>query len=222
MKEILLSMITAAVYAVFLRNLLFSGGLGTTEVIRAAQRNSEIALTALLVSLFSAAAGVVSRLVAVALFTERVIGRIPHWRFSVHNLPYAWLTLLFALILLALYLLVCGVIALLPIKSKRLLHKRMGMSVLNTLVMAVPLLSFRMGYMARGMPHAIGIPHVVGMGLGAGLAFLIVTMLVNSGMHILQQNKAIPSMFTGVPATLIYTGLLALAFTGFTGEILFQ
>jgi len=29
-------------------------------------------------------------------------------------------------------------------------------------------------------------------------------------------------MFTGVPAALIYTGLLALAFTGFQGKILFQ
>jgi Na+-translocating ferredoxin:NAD+ oxidoreductase RnfA subunit len=36
-------------------------------------------------------------------------------------------------------------------------------------------------------------------------------------MYILQQNKAIPPMFSGVPATLIYTGLLALAFTGFAG-----
>ncbi|MDR2752755.1 MAG: hypothetical protein LBB50_00410 [Oscillospiraceae bacterium] len=80
-------------------------------------------------------------------------------------------------------------------------------------VMAVPLLTYRLG---ENMPSTIG------MGLGAGLAFLIVSLLVNSGLHILHKNKAIPSMFSGVPAALIYMGLLALAFMGFTGEILFQ
>ena len=73
MKEIIvsaiLSMFTAASYAVFLRNLMFSGGLGATEVLRAAQRNSEILMSSLLVSLFSgAAAGLcfeASRLLAI-------------------------------------------------------------------------------------------------------------------------------------------------------------
>ena len=203
-KEISLSMLTAAGYAVFLRNLIFSGGLGGAEVLRAAQRNSEILLSSLLVTLFSTASAVVCR-----ALVSPVLGLLPSWLM----MEYAWLALLFGGVLLGLYLLACGTIALLPLKSKRLLLKRMGMSVLNTLVMSVPLLIFRLGW---NMPRAIG------MGLGAGAAFLIVALLVNSGMHILQQNEAIPPMFAGVPATLIYTGLLALAFTGFTGEVLFQ
>jgi len=199
-REIILSTLTAAIYAVFLRNLIFSGGLGGTEVIRAAQRNSEILLTSLLVSLFSAGTAVICRLLAPFL-PARVTAE------------YAWLAMLFGGVLLGLYLLACGGIALLAGRRAPLLLKRMGMSALNTLVMSAPLLIFRLGW---NMPRAIG------MGLGAGAAFLIVSLLVNSGMHILQQNKAIPPMFVGVPATLIYTGLLALAFTGFTGEVLFQ
>jgi len=200
MKDILLSMLTAASYAVFLRNLLFSGGLGTSEVLRAAQRNSEILLSSLLVSLFSTGAAVVCRLAAAPL--------------AIFN--YAWLALLYGAALLALYLLTCVVIVLLPHKlapHRPILLRRIGMSALNTIVMGVPLLAHRMG---ESLPGAIG------MGLGAGVAFLVVAMLINSGLHILQQNKAIPPMFTGVPAALIYTGLLALAFTGFKGEILFQ
>ena len=199
-KDILLSMVTAASYAVFLRNLLFSGGLGASEVLRAAQRNSEILLSSLLVSLFSAAAAGLSYLVAAPLAI----------------FDYAWRAALYGGVLLALYLITCAVTALLPRKIahyKPILLKRIGMSALNTIVMGVPLLAYHMG---ESLPNAIG------MGLGAGVAFLVVTMLINSGLHILQQNKAIPPMFTGVPAALIYTGLLALAFTGFSGKILFQ
>jgi len=201
MTEIFLSMITAAIYAVFLRNLIFSGGLGASEVLRAAQRNSELLMTSVLVSLFSTATAVVCKLLPL----ERMLSR--------PDLPYAWRAAIFGCVLLVLYLAVCGVTALTKFKLKRLMLKRIGMSALNNLVMAVPLLMYRAGD---------SLPRAIGMGLGTGVAFLIVALLVNSGLHILQQNKAIPPMFSGVPAALIYTGLLALAFTGFTGEVLFQ
>ena len=213
MNEIMM-MFTAAVYAVFLRNLLFSGGLGTSEMIRAAERNSEIMLTSMLISGFSMATAAISRGATVLINSQRdVAGGFFHWRFSIFTLPYTWYAAIYGVILLSLYLLVNLTIALLPLKHKRILHKRMGMSVLNTLVMSVPLLVYREG---KDLLFALG------LGLGAGVAFYIVTMLVNSGMFLLHENKAIPPMFTGVPATLIYTGLLALAFTGFTGKILFQ
>jgi len=201
MTEILLSMVTAAIYAVFLRNLIFSGGLGASEVLRAAQRNSELLMTSILVSVFSTATAVICRFLPV----DRLLSRVAY--------PYAWRAALFGAVLLALYLVACTGIAFSPFKVKRLLLKRMGMSVLNNLVMAVPLLMYRAGD---------SLPRAVGMGIGAGVAFMAVALLINSGLHILRQNKAIPPMFTGVPAALIYTGLLALAFTGFTGEVLFQ
>jgi len=209
MNEIM-ALATAAVYAVFLHNLLFSGGLGASEMIRAARRNSEIMLTSVLISLFGAATALIGLSVTRLIGAQRdVAGDLFHMRFSIYTMPYVWHAAIFALILLVLYVIVNVVIMFLPLRHKRILHKRMGMSVLNTLVMGVPLLLFRQGniYMGRA----------VGMALGAGVAFFIVTMLINSGMHILQQNKAIPPMFSGVPATLIYTGLLALAFTGFAG-----
>ena len=203
--DVWLSLFTAASYAVFMRNLLFSGGLGASEVLRAAQRNSEILMSSLLVSLFSTAAAGISYAAAMRLPAELL-----------SNFHYAYRAAFYGGILLLLYLAVCGTIALLPQRlahRKPLLLKRMGMSALNTIVMGVPLLAHLTG---ESLPGAIG------MGIGAGIAFLVVTMLINSGLHILQQNKAIPPMFTGVPAALIYTGLLALAFTGFKGQVLFQ
>ncbi|MDR0531617.1 MAG: hypothetical protein LBG83_06095 [Oscillospiraceae bacterium] len=199
MKDVIMVIITAAIYAVFLHNLVFSGGLGASEVLRAAQRNSEPLMTSVMVSLFTTALAVICRLLESAWLQNT-------------KLAYAWRAAVYGGVLLALYIVVCVVIASLPLRIKRLLLKRIGMSALNSVVMAVPLLIFRAG---ENLSWAIG------MGLGAGVAFFLVTLLINSGLHILQQNKAIPPVFSGVPAALIYTGLLALAFTGFTAEALF-
>jgi len=213
MRELTM-LLMGGIYAVFTQNLLFSGGVGASEMIRAARRNSEIMLTSILISLFSAVTAALSVGAALLIGGQRETVSILHWRYMIFSaqypsLHYVWHAAIFALILLVLYVLVNVVIKFLPIKHKRIMHKRMGMSVLNALVMSVPLIIFRRGY--------VEIWPAIGWGLGAGVAFYCVTMLINSGMYILQQNKAIPAMFTGVPATLIYTGLLALAFTGFAG-----
>ncbi len=197
--EQLRAMFTAGLYAVFLYNLVFSGGLGATEVIRAAKKNGGLLIFSLLISFFSSATAVVCRLLIV-------------WFPHLEELEFQWRVLLFGGVLLALYLLTGTVITLVRFRAQAYLLKYLGMAVLNTLVMAVPLLSFQLGY---------NLPRAIAMGIGAGLAFAIASLLINSGMLLLQQNKAIPVMFTGVPATLIYTGLLALAFTGFTGSSIF-
>lgn len=213
----LMAILNGAIYAVFLHNLLFSGALGASEMLRAAQRNSEIVLTSLLISAFSVLSALLNLGVSAWLTNQRDIIDWLTWRYAMFStqlpgLPYVWHALIFATILLLLYLLVNLVVHFLPTgKQKILLHKRVGAAALNTLVISVPLLLFRQANTSLGF--------AVGMGLGAGVAFYVVTLLVNSGMHVLRQNKAIPTQFSGVPATLIYTGLLALAFTGFAGGL---
>ena len=120
--NIILSMLTAALYAVFLKNLLFSGGLGASEVIRAAQRNSEILMTSLLVSLFSAAAGGIGVAIRNSVFAKRYYaqGALFQGRFGLFSLPYTWLALIYSLVLLALYLVACGVISLIPFKRRHI------------------------------------------------------------------------------------------------------
>ena len=198
-REQLSAMLTAGLYAVFLYNLVFSGGLGATEVIRAAKKNGGMATFALLISIFSMLAAAVCRLLVV-------------WFPNLTDLDFQWRVLLFGGVLLGIYLFVGTVISLVRFKYQAYLLKYMGMAILNTLVMAVPLLSFQLGY---------DLPRAIAMGFSAGVAFLGASLLINSGMLLLQQNKSIPVMFTGVPATLLYTALLALAFTGFTGASLF-
>ena len=57
----------------------------------------------------------------------------------------------------------------------------------------------------------------IGFGLGSGLGYLLAVMLVTEAQNRLR-SKAIPEAFRGLPITLIYVGVLALAIYGFTGH----
>ena len=57
----------------------------------------------------------------------------------------------------------------------------------------------------------------LGFGLGSGLGYLLAVMLVTEADRRLR-SEAIPEAFRGLPLTLIYIGVLALAIYGFTGH----
>ena len=57
----------------------------------------------------------------------------------------------------------------------------------------------------------------LGFGLGSGLGYLLAVKLVTEAGNRLR-SKAIPEAFRGLPITLIYIGVLALAIYGFTGH----
>ena len=57
----------------------------------------------------------------------------------------------------------------------------------------------------------------IGFGIGSGLGYLLAVMLVTEAQNRLR-SRAIPEAFRGLPITLIYIGVLALAIYGFTGH----
>ena len=57
----------------------------------------------------------------------------------------------------------------------------------------------------------------IGFGLGSGLGYLLAVVLVTEAGNRLR-SRAIPEAFRGLPITLIYIGVLALAIYGFTGH----
>lgn len=57
----------------------------------------------------------------------------------------------------------------------------------------------------------------IGFGLGSGLGYLLAVMLVTEAQNRLR-SRAIPEAFRGLPITLLYVGVLALAIYGFTGH----
>ena len=57
----------------------------------------------------------------------------------------------------------------------------------------------------------------LGFGLGSGIGYVLAVLLVTEARHRLR-SKAIPRAFRGLPITLVYIGVLALAIYGFTGH----
>ena len=53
--------------------------------------------------------------------------------------------------------------------------------------------------------------------LGSGLGYVLAVLLVTEARHRLR-SRAIPKAFRGLPITLVYIGVLALAIYGFTGH----
>ncbi len=57
----------------------------------------------------------------------------------------------------------------------------------------------------------------LGFGLGSGLGYVLAVLLVTEARHRLR-SRAIPKAFRGLPITLVYIGVLALAIYGITGH----
>ena len=57
----------------------------------------------------------------------------------------------------------------------------------------------------------------LGFGFGSGLSYLLAVLLVTEARHRLR-SRTIPAAFRGLPITLVYIGVLALAIYGFTGH----
>ena len=73
------------------------------------------------------------------------------------------------------------------------------------------------GWFALLLTQSFTLEQSMGFGLGSGLGYLLAVMLVTEADHRLR-SEAIPEAFRGLPITLVYVGVLALAIYGFTGH----
>jgi Na+-transporting NADH:ubiquinone oxidoreductase subunit NqrE len=68
-----------------------------------------------------------------------------------------------------------------------------------------------------GDTSASTISGIIGLAVGACLGFTLLTFIVDEGIERLD-NPDMPDAFRGMPATLVYIGILALALMGFTSD----
>jgi Na+-translocating ferredoxin:NAD+ oxidoreductase subunit A len=190
-------LLSVALYTIFIQNLVFSGGYGASEAVRMAAKPRRFLLFACFIAYFSISTS----------FVSRTLDLIP----AVNARGDAFHTFLFVLVLLAVYI-VTALILLVFLGAEPKFLSLLGISALNTLVLAVPFINRRAAYTFT---------ESLGAGLGAGLAFILAVALIGSGLQRLSQNKDIPKAFQGAPAMFIYVALLSLAFTGFSGGSLF-
>ena len=189
-----MDMMIVALYAALLQNIVLCGAYGITEALRVAAKPQSIVKMSLFVLFFSVAGNAASA--AINLLPE-----VQEASDTVH-------LVLFTGVVFVLYLLMVLIFKF-GFKASNGFLRRIGAAAFNTLVIPLPLLSYRSAY---------SVPEAVGVGLGAGAAFLIAAVLLSFGMSRIARSKRMPAAFRGIPALLLYTALLSLAFMGFSGE----
>ncbi|MBR2954114.1 MAG: hypothetical protein IKC45_07010 [Clostridia bacterium] len=195
--NIFLNLLSAALYVMLFQNLIFNGGYGLSEAVRMSAKPRQLLPMAVFITLFST---VISALcVLIDLFPV------------IHNLNEIYHALIYVGILLVVYIIAMIIANIIP-KVQPATKRRIGIAAFNTLVLAMPLINYR---------SAFNIVESIGAGLGAGLAYIIAVILINSGLKKLDTITTIPKAFKGTPAIFIYTALLSLAFTGISGTSVF-
>ena len=76
-----------------------------------------------------------------------------------------------------------------------------------------------LGTMLIVSTQSLTLAQAIGFALGSGVGYYLAVVLVAEGQRRLR-NRRIPMSFRGLPITLLYLGMLALAIYGFTGHTL--
>lgn len=195
--NIFLNLLSAALYVMLFQNLIFNGGYGLSEAVRMSAKPRQLLPMAVFITLFST---VISALCVLIDFFP-----------VIHNLNEIYHALIYVGILLVVYIIAMIIANIIP-RVQPATKRRIGIAAFNTLVLAMPLINYR---------SAFNVVESIGAGLGAGLAYIIAVILINSGLKKLDTITTIPKAFKGTPAIFIYTALLSLAFTGISGTSVF-
>lgn len=192
-----LTLFQTALYLIFVQNLVFNGGYGSSEALRMSAKPKRFVVFSLMIAFYSTVTALLCRVLD-SMEPMKSMGNAEH-------------IALFGGVLAVLYFVTV-------ILSKIILHPNqkffntLGVAALNTMVFAVPLINRQAGFTLW---------QSIGTGLGSGLAFILALHLVNIGLRRLENNRDIPPSFRGTPAVFLYVAMLSLAFAGLSGQALF-
>lgn len=189
-------MVTTALLALTAENLLFSGGVGFSRALRAARRPSSVLSCSLFVTLFSLGSAGAGALLNPHLAGSRGEFLRPAVFAAAAALMYLAAACLLRRLAPAFYGRNAGPLAL---------------SAANTVVVAMPWVQQIFG---------LGLSQAAAYALGTGVSFFLASLVLSCAMKTCS-NPDMPEAFSGLPAALLYVGILSLAFTGFTGGRVF-
>lgn len=190
-------LLSASIYAIFVQNLIFSGGYGLSEAIRMAAKPKRLASAAGMIVWFSTVTSVICSLLENFSFIAQLNN-------SLHFVLYV-------AVLTAVYFLTCAV-TLIVLRPGKKLMTNFGIAALNTLVLSIPLINHR---------SVSTLWESIGTGFGSGIAFIIASVLISAGFSKISKNKKIPKAFKGSPALFMYAAMLSLTFMGLSGSGVF-
>ncbi len=193
----LVTFLETALYMIFVQNLVFSGGYGSSEAIRMSAKPKRFVPFSIMITYFS----------TLTAFVCRLLDNID----AIDSLGLGFHTLIFGAVLVVIFIvtvLLCKIL----LSPNQKFYSTISIAALNTLVFAVPLINRQAGF---------SLIQSVGTGIGSGLSFIIALFLINTGLRRLENNTNIPPLFKGTPAVFLYVAMLSIAFAGLSGRSLF-
>lgn len=194
MSGMFLRMALAALLALTAENVLFSGGMGFSRALRAARRPGSIAVFSLFVTAFS----LVSALAG--FWLNPLLSDQPNLRPAVLTAAAA-----------AAYLIAAAALRFLLPDFYSRWSQVLALAAVNTAVLALPYVQ---------QLYSFSLSQTVGFALGTGAAFFLASLILLNALRVCA-NPDMPDSFSGLPAMLIYVGILSMAFAGFTGGKVF-
>nr|WP_319489538.1 Rnf-Nqr domain containing protein [uncultured Caproiciproducens sp.] len=195
--NVFVQMILTALLAVTTENILFAGGIGFSHVLRAGRKPKTLGLYSVLVALFT----------LISMLAGFLLGPFVAGSDTLIVLRPA----VFALCAAVAYIATAFLAKTFFSQFYRKYGQLLSPAAINTVVLSMP-------YVLKSFK--LTLTDAVGFALGTGLAFFLAA-LVFSRTSESCENADMPKAFSGLPAVLIYVGILSMAFAGFTGGKLF-
>ena len=198
MKDVLQSLFQFFVYAVlavFAQNAVFTRALGVSRLTKIVEDGSDswtLGILLCCVQLISAPLG---------YWANDLIGAFAY-RSAVRPL------VMVACSGVAFFLVLGAVVALRSAVNARAAVAALPMATFNTCVLGTLLVSESQNF---------NFPQTMGFALGSGLGYMLAIQVVAEGKRKLDDQR-VPVIFRGLPVTLLYIAILALAIYGFTGH----
>ena len=184
-----------AMLAVFAQNAVFTRALGVSRLV---QLVGDERTNSLLFGL----------LLCVTQFLVAPVGWLAGGWAASFGLPASFRPLVYMACIAVVSGVEMALLYLLRLPWKRQLLRILPLAALNSCVLGTLLL---------GRTQNFTLTQALGFGLGSGVGYLMAVLLVTEAQNRLR-SQAIPSAFRGMPITLIYIGVLALAIYGCTGH----
>lgn len=180
-----------ALLAVFAENLVLTGGIGSSRMLRAARKPKELLPYSISLCFFT---------LGTSLLTSFLEPTLNQWDKEQLFRPLVYTTCAALLYVLA----AAGMKACLP-KVFEKYKTMLPTTSINCIVVAMPFLV---------SSRQLDFGHIVALCLGSGVGFALAAWLTAEGIKRLG-NAGMARAFLGLPALFIYLGILSLAFLGF-------
>ncbi len=191
--KVIAEFFTYCLLAVFSQNMIFTHGMGSSRMLRAARKPKQLGAYSLFVTLYTFFTTLLS------FAANPIIGATEAARPLLYSICAV---ISYTVITLAVRFLFSG--------FYEKYQKIFPICALNCVVLGVPLIANN-----QGMTFV----HALMYAVGAGLGFTVAVWLTREAIGRLD-NPDMPKAFRGLPALFVYLGILAMVFLSFKGTVL--